>query len=531
MTGGLMQLVAYGAQDLYLSGNPQVTFFKAVYRRHTNFSMEYIAQYFEVLPNFSPTQRTFASAKINRNADLIHDMYLVYDVPSVYSTKEQHFQWVENLGENIINYCSITVNGILLDKLYSQWLNVWAQLTIDRSKRRAYDQMIGNTSDMINPRVYNGNYTRTNTKPTINGRRLYIPLPFWFCRNPGLSIPLVALQYTEIYVQIEYKELNSLFTLWYGLSPDAFYEFGKSGNTPTTGVPDIDRALFEEIQNSTNPALTEGVTAESVVNNLESGGVTPLNYFWFFINGTGTIGNWTQNTYLEVNYIYLDVDERRRFAQVTHEYLITQVQSREYTGEQGSTTLEVKINNPVKEIILVTQRNDVYVVNEWNNYTNCLYFRPLYDVNFEKNAYFFKLEKDFISNNIDPCLPSNIAEVSMDPNAFNVNDTNILYTEKLILNGHDRFAVRDHIFFNSLEPYKYHTNSPDQGIYCYSFSINPEDFQPSGTCNFSRINKTEIELKLRTIVNSEVQYNVFLYAININVFRIVGGIGSIVFSN
>ena len=531
MTGGLMQLVAYGAQDLYLSGNPQVTFFKAVYRRHTNFSMEYIAQYFEVLPSFSPNQKTFVSAKINRNADLIHDMYLVYDLPAVYSTKEQQFQWVQNLGENIINYCSITVNGTLLDKIYSQWLNVWAQLTVDKSRRRAYDQMIGNTSDLITPKAYYGNYKNQTTRPTISGRRLYVPLPFWFCRNPGLSIPLIALQYTEIYVQIEYKELNSLFTLWYGLSPDAFYEFGKNGNTPTTGVPDVDRELFEKIQNSKNPSITGGTTATSVVTELETGGITPLNYFWFFINGTGTVGNWTQNTYLEVNYIYLDIDERRRFAQTSHEYLITQLQTREFTGQQGNVTIELKITNPVKELILVTQRNDVYVVNEWNNYTNCLYFRSLYDINFEKNVYYFKLEKDFITNQINPCLPTDVIQPQLDPNAFDINESNILYTEKLILNGHDRFAVRDHIFFNSLVPYQYHSMSPDNGIYCYSFSLNPEDFQPSGTCNFSRINKTQLELKLRTIVNSEVLYNLFVYAINVNVFRIIGGIGSIVFSN
>ena len=524
MTGGLMQLVAYGSQDLYLTGNPQITFFKAVYRRHTNFSMEYIPQTFFTLPTFSTTQNNIVRAKINRNADLVYDMYLVIDVPSIYSTSDEKFQWVENLGENLIYSCSIDVNGVQLDKLYSQWLNVWSQLNISRSKKRDYNKIIGNTPDMTIPEKYYGNYT-LNGRPTVYGRRLYIPLPFWFCRNPGLSIPLIALQYTEIYVTVEFTRFNDLFTMWYGLNPEELYEFGKT-NTVTSGIPAVDRTLFQEI----NDKLVN-ISATDLINQLEQDGYSPQNYFWKFINGTAFPGVWTQNSYLFVNYIYLDTEERQRFAQVSHEYLITQVQRQQFTGLTGSEVLDMKIQHPVKEMIYVTQRNDINRVNQWNNYSNCLYFKSLFDTSFLKNVFYAKQEIDFIDNNIDTCLPTLLTAITEDPDAFNLNNLNILLNGKLILNGNDRYDLRDNTFYNGLEPYKYHTNSPDEGIYVYSFGVKPEEFQPSGTCNFSRINRAQFECKLRDPLSKEITYNITVYSVNNNIFRIMGGIGNIVFSN
>ena len=529
MAGGLMQLVAYGAQDLYLTGNPQITFFKTIYRRYTNFSMEYIPQYFRVLPTFSTTQRNQLPVKIDRNADLLHDCYVLIDLPNIYSTEAERFQWIENLGENFIASAEITVNGLVIDKHYSNWLNIWAQLTITRSKRRAYDEITGNVWQMRYPDKYYGNYSPT-TKPSISGRRLYIPLLFWFCTNPGLSIPLISLQYTEIYLNIEFRALNELFTMWYGLSPDSLYEFGKNGTSPTTGIPNFDKQLFQAIQDATNPVLVNQ-SASDLVNALELEGYGPLNYFWWFVNGTqAPNGIWTQNSYLFCNYIFLDEDERRRFAQTSHEYLITQCQRQVFGGIDGQQVLELKISQPVKEMIFTTQRTDVYVVNQWTNYTNCLYFNSLYDVSFVKNAFNFRQERDFYTNDIDPCLPD-VEQQFFRNNQYDIDERNIFFSGKLILNGNDRFDERDSIFWNWQEAYKYHTNSPDYGIYMYSFSLNPEDFQPSGSCNFSRINRAQLQLNLRQVVNTDIEYDIVVYSPNINVFRVMGGIGSIGFSN
>ena len=461
MAGGLMQLVAYGAQDLYLTGNPQITFFKTIYRRHTNFSMEYIPQYYRVLPTFSTTQTNKLTVKIDRNADLIHDCYVVVDLPNIYSTSAQKFQWIENLGQNMIQSVELLCNGVLIDKHYSNWLNIWSQLTIDRSKRRSYDEMTGNVWEMQFPDKYYGDYS-PSTKPTISGRRLYIPLFFSFCMNPGLSIPLISLQYTEIYINVEFRPLNQLFTMWYGLNPEILYEYGKSNGTVSAGIPNFDIELFNAIQDAGLPE----VTAADLVNTLELEGYGPITYFWKFVNGTqAPDSNWNQNSYIFVNYIYLDEDERRRFAQSSHEYLITQVQMQEFSGIDGNQLLELKISQPVKELIYSTRRTDVYTVNQWNNYTNCLYFHSLYDISFVKNANYFKMERDFFNNNIDPCLPDVQQQFPYNTNQYNVDNLNILYFGKLVLNSNDRFDFRDSNFFNALEAFKYHTNSPDEGIY------------------------------------------------------------------
>jgi len=521
-----MQLVAYGAQDLYLTGNPQITFFKTIYRRHTNFSLEYIPQYYRVLPSFSTTQANKLTVKINRNADLIYDCYVAVQLPSIYSTKAQNFQWIENLGQNMILSVELLCNGVLIDKHYAEWLNVWAQLTIDRSKRRAYDEITGNTWDLRFPETFYGNYSPT-TYPTYSGRMLYIPLFFAFCVNPGLSLPLIALQYTEIFMNVEFSPLNRLFTMWYGLSPETFYEYATSGGQPTAGIPDVDYQMIQAIEAAGLPE----VSAADLNSTLSIVGLDPTNYFWFFANGTqAPNGTWNQNSYIYVNYVFLDEDERRRFAQTSHEYLITQLQLQEFTGIDGPQTLELKISQPVKELIFTTRRTDVYLFNQWNNYTNCMYFNSLYDVSFVKNAMYFKQQREFYDAGIQTCLPDVSNQFPQD-NQFQIDQKQILYIAKLLLNSNDRFDFRDPQFFNGLVPFKYHTNSPDIGINCYSFALNPEEFQPSGTCNFSRINRAQIQMTLRQVVNTEIEYDVNVFAHNVNVFRVMGGIGSIVFTN
>jgi len=315
--------------------------------------------------------------------------------------------------------------------------------------------------------------------------------------------------------------------MWYGVSPETLYEYGKSGTSPTTGIPQFDKVLLQQIENAGLPS----VSASDLVNELELQGFGPLTYFWKFVNGTqAPNGIWTQNSYLYCNYIYLDEDERRRFAQTSHEYLITQVQHQLFGGIDGEQVLELRLSQPVKELIFTTQRTDVYVFNQWNNYTNCSYFKSLYDVSFVKNAFNFRQERAFFDNDIDPCLPDVQQQFNNDKQ-FDIDERNIFFSGKLILNGNDRFDERDSIFWNWLQSYKYHTNSPNTGIYMYNFGINPEEFQPSGTCNFSRINRAQLQLSLRQVVNTEIEYNIDVYAININVFRIMGGIGNIVFSN
>ncbi len=217
MTGGLMQLVAYGAQDIYLTGNPTITYFKTVYRRHTNFSVESIQQHFITTPTFG--SKTYSI--ISRNGDLMLGAYLQVVLPDLLekahtnAPQYRYTRWINNVGHYLVKEVSIEIGGNIIDRHFGDWLDVWSQLTVPASKTQGYLKMIGqdpkdflgqNTglqkdvfSNSSDPTVSN-TFTSAYAKVTnvLKGRELYLPLQFWFCRNEGLALPLIALHYQEI---------------------------------------------------------------------------------------------------------------------------------------------------------------------------------------------------------------------------------------------------------------------------------------------------------------------------------------------
>jgi hypothetical protein len=556
MTGGLMQLVAYGAEDLFLTGNPQITFFKVVYRRHTNFSMEYIRQYFIVKPNLSTTLYSKATVKIERNADLVNDIYLVIDLPNIYSSSLENFGWTPSLGQAFINSAELLVGGQIIDTQYGQWLNIWSQLSQDRSKQLQYNRLINNTVQYVVPNPYYGALSEKiqgpdspvpgePIYPTINKSRIYLPLNFWFCGNSGLALPLIALQYTEVTVNIEFAPLNNIFAMGNpAISPkELFY--------PTVKHSKFNDELFKSLRDGSQGAVWDFT-----------------NIFWKFVNGTtlpgvisGDIG-WNQNIYIDANFIYLDEDERKRFALTVNEYLITQVQRNIFRGLTGpNTTVELNMHHPIEELIWVFQRDNVDAINSWFNYSNvpgisdptALYRGFAFDI-IDKFSYYTYLMMEtsaiptesiykslgpiFISNgltitdfwkSLNKHGPNYLPSSSLD--AFD-NYVNIMYTATIKFNGHDRNEIRDEKFYSTLENYRYHTGAPDMAstIYIYSFGTKPEEVQPSGSCNFSRINKVEIQFQLRDTTEEDYTYILYAYSRNYNVFRIMAGIGGLVFS-
>ena len=378
MGGGLLQLVAYGAQDVYLTGNPQITFFKVIYRRHTNFSMESIEQTFNGVADFSRR----VTCQISRNGDLIHRMYLQASVTGA--------TWAAGAyaGLALVKNVELEIGGQRIDKQYGDWMYIWNELSLPAGKLAGYKNMVG--ADAV-----------TTTTTT-----LYVPLEFWFCRNPGLALPLIALQYHEVKVNLEFES-----------------------------------------------AAAAGITA-------------------------GTMGT----TSLWVDYVFLDTDERRRFAQLSHEYLIEQVQ---YTGEEtvstGANKIKLNFNHPVKELVWVMQE--------------------------AAGSYF----GNYDTNGTD----------------YTRNGANLCSAAKLQLNGHDRFAEREGKYFNKVQPYQHHENIPtNPGINVYSFALKPEEHQPSGTLNMSRIDSAVLNL---TTVASATRCRV--YALSYNVLRVMSGMGGLAYSN
>ena len=377
-----MQLVAYGAQDIYLTGNPQITFFKVVYRRHTNFSMEAIEQTF----NGSVGDNARTSATISRNGDLVHRMYLQHTL---------HSTTVLNESAQDITSVELEIGGQRIDKHYGKWMEAWAELTENKTGR-AMGTNFQVMSGMGQGCVQNESCTAVDNStdvsvvffsmPDMDSRVVYTPLQFWFCRNPGLALPLIALQYHEVKVIVE----------------------------------------------------------------------------WGTITATGN------DHKLWCDYIYLDTDERRRFAQVSHEYLIEQVQYDTFSASQTSAT--INFNHPVKELVLT---------GAWAS------------------------------------------------GAFAALDGALSTTMTLKLNGHERFAPRPLPYFTNAQVWQHHTGEGgfvDNSIGVYSFALKPEEHQPSGTCNFSRIDNAQLSFS--------AGMNAFdVYAVNYNVLRIMSGMGGLAYSN
>ena len=423
MGGGLLQLVAYGAQDVYLTGNPQITFFKVVYRRHTNFALESIQQTF----NGSVGYGQRVTATISRNGDLISRAYLVI--------KTKDTKLVPYFGLKVIKHAEVEIGGQRIDKHYADWMYIWNELSMPVAKKEGYYNMVGGKGG-----------------DKLADLSLYVPLEFWFCRNIGLALPLIGLQYHEVKINIQFEE----------------------------------------------PGLVVQNGADAATNLSAS---------------------------LWVDYIYLDTDERRKFAQSSHEYLIEQLQ---FTGKESATNkIKLNFNHPVKELIWVVHDSDL-VAEDWFNYTTAVTSGSTLVKKAIDDKVFQDTQTEAGSQVHD--FPYSTYVTSMGPGA----ETNPVKQAKLILNGNDRFHTRDGRYFNIVQPYQHHENVPNNaGINVYSFALKPEEHQPSGSLNMSRIDTAVLDLQYadgyKALNSSEKQVSIF--AVNYNVLRILSGMGGIAYSN
>ena len=462
--------------------------------------MESIEQTF----NGNATWGKKVTCTISRNGDLIHRMYLQVQLPDIAVNPGSAFRWLPYLGHILIKTVELEIGGQRIDKHYGEWLHIWNELTQSAGHQIGYANMIGNTPDLVTPMKVDGCQC---THQHVYGRTLYIPLEFWFNRNPGLALPLIALQYHEVKVNIEFRDAQDCF--WYAENPQAI--------VATTGSTD---------KCGSAPSCTLTCTA----NKAWSGAT-----HWDTIYGHHvTVGDFTAS--LWVDYIYLDTDERRRFAQVSHEYLIEQLQ---FTGDESTSTVNNKIklnfNHPVKEIVWVVQPEDfTYNVTK---YGDCRYGLEWFNFTDDWEGV-INNEQTGLQINEMPGVAAGGTYNTLVPVYFGAG-TNPVASAKLQLNGHDRFAEREGMYFNLVQPYQHHENVPKIGINLYSFGLKPEEHQPSGTCNFSRIDAATMNLTLtkNTVTTScngcpqSRTAKIKFFAINYNVLRIMSGMGGLAYSN
>jgi len=428
-----MQLVAYGAQDVYLTGNPKVTFFQAVYKRHTNFAMENIEQ----TVNGTAANSGRVSVTVARNGDLVGDMYVELKTKTGLTSTggDTGTCWI---AERAIKDVELSVGGQRIDKHYQRWWRLYSELYLDASKKASWGKM---TSSW------------TPAESTV-----FLPLIFFFNRNPGLALPLIALQYHE--VRLDFDLASDLEDY-------------------------LDKSVFK---------------------------------VW-------------------ANYIYLDTEERRRFAQKGHEYLIEQVQ---HTGSDSVTagaTKQVRLsyNHPVKELVwCLNDGTGAAGPKLWNFTSNAGSSDVVIDLDPAANvANEGAVALDSIGTPLFQTKTGGSGNVfGEDAGGAAATSVGPLKSLKLVLNGQDRFKEQSGKYFNQVQPYQHHSGSPMPGIYSYSFALKPEEHQPTGTCNFSRIDNAQVAVELKGLTGSTLATpSLDMFAVNYNVLRVQSGMGGLAFSN
>ena len=529
MGGGLLQLVAQGAQDAYLSGNPQITFWKGLFKRHTNFAMEAFRLNFTGQPNWGTKQ----SVIVNRNADLLYNTYLEVVLP-LYDPVSQPNAVYNNdqfrLGYNLLQYVELEIGGQLIDRQYGEWMYLWDTLTTSTEQAAMSQQLLsgagrslafshGNAGHQIgtngptatlgnsaidvgysvSTNLFTGSSTAQSASPgqvvafaksasctaaagNHNGHPnvIYVPLKFFYTRNPGAALPLIALQYHEVKINLLWNT-NQLVS-------------GDYKHVPVPAQP--------------------------------------------------------SQASIYVDYIYLDVEERRRMAQESHEYLIEQVQYNEDKGISSyNNRIDLTFNHPVKELVWVVQPTC---------YRNCKVAIPTSTAAGLVPGARITSDISGISSNVNRLTPFTY-------------DQNAVHKQHLQINGQDRFDARYGDYFNKVQVAQHHTGSaanafvnymcgattttgtgtsinystpliggpvyqtPQPGIYCYSFALKPEEHQPSGTCNFSRIDTATLAITLSGDIvvdpDTDATWDIRVYATNYNILRIMSGMAGLAYSN
>lgn len=511
MAGGMLQLTAYGAQDINLFGMPEFTLWKAAYKRITHFAMESKEVVFSGAPGFGKT----VTAIIPREGDLLARTKVRIVVPAVTPTSNKNFRWLNFLGHVIVKNFSLEIGGNEIDKQYGEWLHIWSELahgTMSEQITRA--DLVGNVPKMVQP--------STSAKPELE---LYVDLPFFFSKDLGLALPLIALQYHDVKVKIEFREKNLCY--W-------------SENGTETAVSDFNASLY-------------------------------------------------------CDYIYLDTDERRKFALKAHEYLIEQVQfsNDESISAASGNSIKLPFSHPVKYMAWVIQKDNH--INrtqmqdaggpQWFNYTDKVDTTgfsgtpgdplgggipggPLAHVNpFWSMPYGNGVSAPNTGalsgsdRNVSLSLANNASnDVNLDDLALqdlfgNGNTTdavawnsdlplfdsghNCCATAKIKFNSQDRISARTGRYFNKMHPLDYGLNVPAIGVNVYSFATKPLDHQPTGSANFSRINTATLEVT--TTANTVLDENsgspgaatakIRTYCVNYNVLRIMSGMAGLAYQS
>jgi hypothetical protein len=569
MGGGLMQLVAYGAQDVYLTGNPQITFFKVVYRRHTNFSMECIEQ-----PLDSARFGGRHTVQVLRNGDLAGRMYLKTTLPALSAAGGETCAWVRRVGHALIDNIECTVGGSQVDKHWGVWYDLWYELTHTNEQERGYGKMIGDVAAC------------TTLASSVSAYTLYIPLQFWFNRNTGLALPLIALQYHEVRFNIQFEQFANL-VCYTGTTVPALPTANLSDTSILVDYIYLDQEerrrmaqvgheyLIEQVQFGNTESVTGANQKVKLDFNHPCKELVWAVRVGAFANGNTYLAHYQSSASQTVE------DAARNLA-----WGMVAVSTTSPGANWVAASGEAIAPNSVG-MFNITDHSTVFTFVVTNSTANTWEGDDLW-VNgdaFNVGAVNVSAGVKEVTVNVTVATgttPSAIAltdvtvtrhtltlsDLSIAVDDANVTDTrntshnndvtvnqpfnygldlagngNPVSVAKLQLNGQDRFDEQEGSYFNYVQPAQHHTHTPADGVNVYSFGLHPEQHQPSGTANLSRIDTTLLHLQFRDTLSAanggDRQYSLnvvtgsdlWIFAFSYNVFRIMSGMGGLAYAN
>ena len=489
MPGGLLNIVAYGNQNIYLNGSPSKTFFKTTYKKYTNFGLQKFRLDFNGLRSLRMTESSKFTFRVKRYAELLLDTYLVVNLPTIWSPiyppqdcnstwVPYEFKWIDNLGSQIIEEVEISVGGQILNKYSGSYLLAMVQRDFDESKTKLYNNMTGNTNEINDPansgtrvNVYPSSYYTSNPvgpEPSIRSRKLYIPINFWFTLASKMAFPLVALQYNELEINITLRPVQDLFVI--------------------RDVTDVQNN-YPYVRPNFNNSL------QQMNRFLQPPTDISLNY-------SDKRTDWNADIHLISTYCFLTEEESKVFAKNEQQYLFKSIYDWKFFNVTGSQRIKLESTmGMVSSWMWYFQRSDVNLRNQWSNYSNWPYNYLPQDVTFaptDGNLYLEcnNITKLGIGPGYNP-IDGTHTGVTITGDYNIENQKSILESLAILFDGKYRENLFDAGVYDYIEKYVRTSGNAPDGLYNYSFAIHtdPFDFQPSGAVNLSKFNDVQFEFK------------------------------------
>jgi hypothetical protein len=507
MPGGLLNILAYGNQNVILNGNPSKTFFKTVYAKYTNFGLQKFRVDYNGLRELKLNEESTFTFKMPRYAELLMETYLVFNLPDIWSPirppvnttdcwKPYQFRWVPHVGVNAVKEVSIIIGGQLIQRLSGDYLRNMANRDYMADKKETYYKMVGHEKEVYQPEWAYKRYNRypniffnpdvtSSPEPSIRGRTLYVPLNFWFMQSAKAALPMVALQYAEVHIEIKMRPIRELFTI-----------------------------------NDVSLMQSDGFDPKNMVS-VQPNFVNEWHQLYRFLQPPPDItlapdqylmkpANWNADVHILATYCFLTDEEARVFAGNEQRYLIKDVRDYYFPNVTGNRRLTLDTSKLVSSWMWFFRRHDAYQRNQWSNYTNWPYYDTLpYDVVPAPTLSTFSINNVPLGPGINftgRVLGDNTVYETVGTNiyvnplqtGYNVRD--IMTQMAIIFNGEYRETDFDRGVYNHVEKFKRCSGNSEDGLYTYSFGLTTDhsDLQPSGAMNLSMI-KT-IELAVSTIL-------------------------------